>query len=252
MGTTDVERGFDTNENVRKQAQLKLWHPGCWTLEVTQQHTDAHLVVKSAYRTDNQIKADVLVVASDGERLAALLDSIEEHPVVDAMTVLKRTHNRARIVVNYDRSSSISPRIINSDFMPIKPVYITGGYEYWTVMIRTDQFGSILQEMQDEFDVEMVTISGFDVDEDVEFEDVVDRVYSDLSPRQLECFLTAVDTGYYEWPRNVSANGIAEDLGISGPTFLEHLRKAEQKAIIALVAEMDNRHGQIGRRPDHG
>lgn len=54
---------------------------------------------------------------------------------------------------------------------------------------------------------------------------------ANLSERQYEVVTTAIEEGYYDWPRKAEAKEIAERLGITHPTFLEHLRKAEQKLI---------------------
>jgi predicted DNA binding protein len=49
-----------------------------------------------------------------------------------------------------------------------------------------------------------------------------------LSERQSEVVTTALRRGYYEWPRDVDAETLADELGIAHSTFLEHLRKAER------------------------
>lgn len=54
---------------------------------------------------------------------------------------------------------------------------------------------------------------------------------ADLSSRQLEVIQTALEAGYFDWPRNAEAADIAADLDITHPTFLEHLRKAERKLL---------------------
>jgi predicted DNA binding protein len=50
-----------------------------------------------------------------------------------------------------------------------------------------------------------------------------------LSSRQREVFEYACQQGYYDWPRNVSATDLANDLELSKSTVVEHLRKAESR-----------------------
>ncbi|WP_123623081.1 helix-turn-helix domain-containing protein [Halorubrum sp. CSM-61] len=50
-----------------------------------------------------------------------------------------------------------------------------------------------------------------------------------LSARQRETFDLARERGYYAWPRKVSPETLATELGITTSTFHEHLRKAEEK-----------------------
>ncbi|MDG5820214.1 helix-turn-helix domain-containing protein [Natronococcus sp. A-GB7] len=58
-----------------------------------------------------------------------------------------------------------------------------------------------------------------------------------LTERQTEVLRTAVNRGYFEWPRDVSSEELADDLGITRATFLEHLRKAQEKVFMELFAE---------------
>ncbi|WP_254545237.1 helix-turn-helix domain-containing protein [Halomarina pelagica] len=64
---------------------------------------------------------------------------------------------------------------------------------------------------------------------------------SSLTTRQREVIETALEAGYFRWPREVTSEELAADLGISRPTFLEHLRKAEATLLTQLLDESDGR-----------
>ncbi len=55
-----------------------------------------------------------------------------------------------------------------------------------------------------------------------------------LTDRQREVLLAAVEAGYYEWPREVSGEELAEELDLSGATLHEHLRRAESALVSTL------------------
>ena len=55
-----------------------------------------------------------------------------------------------------------------------------------------------------------------------------------LTLRQQQVLASAFEAGYYEWPRRATADELADDLGISAPTFHKHLRRAESKLVEAL------------------
>jgi len=60
-------------------------------------------------------------------------------------------------------------------------------------------------------------------------------LFGDLTPKQSQALLTAHRFGYYTSPRGVTTEHIASALGIGRTTYEEHLRKAENRVISALV-----------------
>lgn len=77
------------------------------------------------------------------------------------------------------------------------------------------------------------------------FTDFIDEIYDTLSDRQREALLTAKKEGYYCWPREINAKEVAEEFGVTGPTFLEHLRKAEKKMIIPILQEIEEKESEL-------
>lgn len=59
---------------------------------------------------------------------------------------------------------------------------------------------------------------------------------TELSDRQREAVEAALDTGYYEIPREASQSEVAERIGCAPSTAAEHLQKAETKLLKAILA----------------
>lgn len=57
-----------------------------------------------------------------------------------------------------------------------------------------------------------------------------------LTDRQLEILETAFELGYFEVPRNVSTDEVADELGLDPSTVAEHLRRAERNLLSELLA----------------
>ncbi|ARS89499.1 bacterio-opsin activator domain-containing protein [Natrarchaeobaculum aegyptiacum] len=55
------------------------------------------------------------------------------------------------------------------------------------------------------------------------------RLESELTERQFVALQRAYLGGYFEWPRPTTGEELAETMGVSRPTFHEHLRSAEAK-----------------------
>jgi predicted DNA binding protein len=64
-------------------------------------------------------------------------------------------------------------------------------------------------------------------------------LFGDLTGKQAEALLTAHRFGYYTSPRQVTTEPIAASLGVGRTTFEEHLRKAENRVIAALIPYLE-------------
>jgi predicted DNA binding protein len=67
-------------------------------------------------------------------------------------------------------------------------------------------------------------------------QDLEDR----LTDRQQTAMETAFSAGYYEWPRESTAEEVAEAMDISSPTLHEHLRAGERKLLQSFLQEVED------------
>jgi predicted DNA binding protein len=65
----------------------------------------------------------------------------------------------------------------------------------------------------------------------------------DLTDRQQEALEAAYRAGYFNWPRDSTAEEVAETLGITSATLHSHLRKAQSSL---LTDVFDSRPGEAG------
>ncbi len=65
-----------------------------------------------------------------------------------------------------------------------------------------------------------------------------DALFSDLTEKQIDAMLTAYRHGYYNLPRDADVQTIAAKEKVPRTTFQEHLKKAENKLVAALVPYM--------------
>jgi predicted DNA binding protein len=56
-----------------------------------------------------------------------------------------------------------------------------------------------------------------------------------LTEKQKEIVIEAMKNGYYDYPRKIDAGGVAEKVGVTKATALEHLRKAEGRLMKSLL-----------------
>lgn len=224
---------------------LGLWHPDCWTLKVTEQ-TNAGLLGYGVYTTvDDVAKGRFLAYGDSKADVDALVEATRESPLTAAVFEVEHSYEpydddsaspgnvTREIFVEYDPENSIDQAFVSRGFIYDGPVRIEDGREYWSVLAHYDR-----QEVQDH----LATIAA-EMDAEIEVLRIATsekRRYTvsvgieQLSTRQREVFELARDRNYYAWPREVTTRELAEELGISKTTFLEHLRRAEAKLLNAV------------------
>ncbi|WP_435346265.1 bacterio-opsin activator domain-containing protein [Haloarchaeobius sp. HRN-SO-5] len=60
-------------------------------------------------------------------------------------------------------------------------------------------------------------------------------VLSDLTDRQRQALGAAYHAGYFDWPRESTAQEVAQSMNVSEPTYYHHLRAAQNKLLAAYV-----------------
>ena len=70
--------------------------------------------------------------------------------------------------------------------------------------------------------------------------ELVESLREELTDRQLETVQKAYLTDYFEWPRPVSGESIADSMGITRSTFHQHLRAAQSKIMGEFLEEIES------------
>jgi predicted DNA binding protein len=231
--------GENGHSLMRTQLMLKIWHPNCWTLETTGT-VDAGLIAHGVYEIDDQVSSRVTAYADTRAKIDALIEQIQSSEFTDTVQRITDhfnpniSHDGAgnateELLVEYPQKNSIHDAFISRRLVPEESIRIHSGHEYWTVI--TAQSRSEIQRQLEKIRTEMdaeITV------EKMAAADSGSTGFSDhrtLSQRQREVIELAQKRGYYTWPRESSANDLADEMEISKTTLLEHLRKAEAKLL---------------------
>ncbi len=125
-------------------------------------------------------------------------------------------------------------KIPSSHWIPkiffIKPVFVgKDGYEYWEIASwKKEVITDFIDDLEKEkgLSLEIQKFHKVNLD-DVHFPHIMPKLY----PKQKRAFELAIEHRYYNFPRGIGLEGLANIMQVSISTFQEHLRKAEEKII---------------------
>ncbi len=133
--------------------------------------------------------------------------------------------------------NSIGRNIGDLLILKIQPTVIEKGWEYHRAIIyRHEDFDTLFSNLTESgFSVEIIRKVPYDGLISSSLTLTYDTFLSGLTMKQVEALLTAHKHGYYKLPRMSDIQTITNKEGYARTTFQEHLKKAENKLIEALV-----------------
>ncbi len=224
---------------------LDLWHPDCWAIEATGEVGGgvlAHAIYNSP-QTSGEMPSSVnglFTAFGDSEaEVEALLEKIQASDRAGDLQQLQERFGRQRnapgnvvreFFLEYDPDDMVCPTLLENGFVHSAPVRIEDGREEWQVCFADERskIEPALESVREQAGAE-VSVAAITASEPAGSER--DQRLDSLTAAQRNVFEHAQESGYYEWPREVSTRELAADMDVSKTTLLEHLRKAEAKLL---------------------
>ena len=134
-------------------------------------------------------------------------------------------------------SPSISGVVEKNSCLEIQPVTYGSGWETHRIMgFRERDYKKLFKDLESLGPVEVLGKSVYREKSMIDtFAVSLSSVFRELTAKQAEAIAQALELGYYQVPKKVSTEQLAERNGVPRTTFEEHLRKAESKVLRALA-----------------
>lgn len=155
----------------------------------------------------------------------AFVKLAHEHPSIEEITPLSENGERFKIVVTEPSPES---KLAEMGAVVRGTTIDQSGAEIQIESPTRREARRLIDRVKNEFP-QISVQSLADIDRDRSPTQGEQSITSDLTDKQREAYRVAYFEGYFENPRESSATDIAESLGISHSTFLQHLRAAQKK-----------------------
>ena len=223
-------------------AKVCVQYEGDWTAELERYGVFAEFLA-STFRDRRYIG----IVAVETEDLDPVVDVIESHRMTDSVEVLERydqsrsDRTAATLLLEGDLVEFTPLQtLMYEGFLPLGPTELTDGRECFDLLLSDRDELSDAVELLSEFGhVSVDRISPDFRREVVPSHAEWQELLSSIPSRQRDILNKAVELGYFEIPREVTLEELADELGITKTTASTHLRKAEGKIIEVLMSSIN-------------
>ncbi|CAI48418.1 receiver/sensor/bat box HTH-10 family transcription regulator Bat (homolog to bacterioopsin activator) [Natronomonas pharaonis DSM 2160] len=196
---------------------------------------EADITYRGIIANDGELVVSALIGDSDAEALSAAADSVDgveqvreiaSHDDGCLVEALLCDDSLVRLVL--DHNGAVQAYTANSDRLELR------------VELPPDAAPNPLVESLQERCSGLSLRSQRHTQTDAHGDGLIGSLRESLTDRQLETLRRAYLSDYFEWPRPVSGDDIAESMDISRSTLHQHLRAAESKLVGALLTELDD------------
>ena len=206
-------------------AKFKIWHKNCLLRPrcIKYKVTDFVYLINSWEEKKRFYYTELHILQGKEEDKKKFVKDLKKEKVI------KKLEQKGNYIFTLNEESLqkqyYSP-VFNPKIIQVKPVaQRTDGYEDWELASWDKE---ILMKIIDVpvFDVELKSV------EESKLSDIfLPQIYPKLSARQREAIELAVKSGYYNYPRRIHLEKLADISKVKRQKFQENLRKAEKKLI---------------------
>ena len=137
------------------------------------------------------------------------------------------------------RETTVHDNIQELEILNLMPIYYTRGHEYYRLIaFRHEALAELFDRLTDHgFHVEVLEkapFNGMVSDSLITLSSLV----GSLTDKQVDAIVAAYNSGYYQTPRRVNVQTIADRARVPRTTLQEHLNKAENKLISSIIPQI--------------
>lgn len=213
------------NSSKPSLARVKIKFPDkIWISEIFRKFHDVKMEIAYFLPYDLEKSIGNSIIEIWHYDLDSIINVIKNHKSVFEFSLLERETNRIKINIK-----TIDPYllygVINCGVLVNFPVNVKDGYAYWKLISTRDRIDKLLTLFENRgIDFELLRIgnSPYDIDESA----------SNLSFEEAKILEKAINSGFFEVPRKISLEELANKLGKSKSALSVMLRKIIKKKVV--------------------
>jgi predicted DNA binding protein len=218
-------------------AKIRVQYEGDWTAELAHHDVFGEFIA-STFR-NNQYTGVLAIESPDCDTVREIISAHDTVETIDLIEQYRTSEGRcAATMFLRGRLAEVTPlqSLMYEGYLPLGPTQLVNGCECFDLLLNDRSELSEAIELLSEFgDVTVERITQDFRREIMPSRSEWQELLSSIPPRQREFLNTAVERGYFEIPRQVTLEEIADEMDVTKTTASNHLRKIERKLIQFLL-----------------
>ena len=153
-----------------------------------------------------------------------IIDEVRNHPSVFELSILEQEEKRVKFNIK-TKDPYLLYAIIKCGVLIDFPVRVEDGFAFWRLVSsreRIDQLLTLFEQKKINFELLRIGISPYNLEDDK----------NKLTLDELNILDNAISTGFFEIPRKISLEGLANQMGKSKSALSVMLRKIIKKKVL--------------------
>jgi predicted DNA binding protein len=190
----------------------------------------------------NDSQYDILELQGEGDVLENAINDVEK--ALGSIMKIYPEQNHIQLVLKRCECKNFPLAQVyeRHDCVELLPLKYLGGCEIVHLIVTAEDAGLIVDDIRSNdpsAKVEVLKLAPLKTNYDPNpLLLSLDNLKHDLTSKQFKAITSAFKAGYYELPRAVRVDSLAEEMNIHRRTFEEHLRKAERKIMRNLIPSL--------------
>ena len=206
-------------------ARIKIKFPDkIWISEIFRKFNDVKMEISYFLPYDLEKSIGNSIIEIWHYDLDSIINLIKNHESIFEFSILERVENKVKINVK-TKDPYLLYGIIKCGVLVNFPVRVKEGYAYWKLISsrnRIDKLLTLFENRGIDFELLRIGNSPYDIDESA----------SNLSFEQAKILEQAINSGFFEIPRLISLEELANKLGKSKSALSVMLRKIIKKKVV--------------------
>lgn len=213
------------DKNKPSLARIRIKFPEqLWISEISKKYTDVKIDILNFLPYDFEKSVGNAIIEIIHYKIEQIIEEIKNHPSIFEFSILEREENRVKFNVK-TKDPYLLYGVIKCGVLINFPVRVREGYGVWKIIStrkRIDDLLTLFEEKDINFSLLRIGNSPYNLDDDK----------NKLSFQESEILNKAINLGFFEVPRKISLEELANQLGKSKSTLSVMLRKIIKKKVL--------------------